>query len=213
MNDRSRCSSRTSAHGIAKYVHHVAKMRPMPGDRDGPGRDRPPGRAVDDGVDRGDRADDPLAERDDHQEPVPLRDVMCVPGRPAAPPLGDERSGYLDGDQHERDGEGRLDRQVDDREHDPEDLRHGDRPDVDGRRGPTGWVVTRNLRPQEDHRHAHHDVAGDHDAVVERVALRRSMRTPARGRARARSRPPSGPSSRGGTPSRRCRTPTRTTSS
>ena len=30
VNDRSRCSCSTSAHGIAKYVHHVAKMRPMP---------------------------------------------------------------------------------------------------------------------------------------------------------------------------------------
>ena len=30
MNDRSRCSSSTSAQGIAKYVHQVPNVRPMP---------------------------------------------------------------------------------------------------------------------------------------------------------------------------------------
>ena len=67
--------------------------------------------------------------------------------------------------------ERRHDREVDDREHDPEDLRDRDRPDVRQGSRAARRVVAGRAQPEEDHRHAHDDVARDHDAVVEDVAL------------------------------------------
>ena len=133
--------------------------------------DRPALGAVHDRVDRRDRADDPLAERDDHEQPVPLGDVMCVPRRPALPPLRDDRPDHLDADEHRGDHERRHEREVDDREHDPEDLRDRDRPDVRHGSRSARRVVAGGAQPEEDHRHAHDDVARDHDAVVEDVSL------------------------------------------
>ena len=68
------------------------EREPDAGERDDPRVDGPALRAVDDGVDRRDRADDPLAERDDHEQAVALRDVVGMPRRPAVAALG-ERTG------------------------------------------------------------------------------------------------------------------------
>ena len=74
-----------------------AERQPDAGQRDEPGVDRP-ARPLgsDDGRQRHDRADDPLAQRDDHQQPVALGDVVRVPRRAALAPLGDPRAGELD---------------------------------------------------------------------------------------------------------------------
>ena len=86
-----------------------------------PERERRPGEAEDDDVERpagalgadqrvdGDRrAEQALPQRDDHQQPVALGDVVGVPGRAALAGLGEHRPGELDeqqdGDPHERDG-------------------------------------------------------------------------------------------------------------
>jgi hypothetical protein len=126
---------------------------------------------VHDGVDRGDRSDDPFAQGDDHEQPVALGDVVRVPRRPALAALRDERTGQLDADQCGRDREGLADRQAQDREQHPEHLRHADRRDVRQRSGTPCWVVTRGARPEEDQRQPHDDVPGHGDAVVEHVAL------------------------------------------
>ena len=103
--------------------------------------------SVDDGVDRRHGADDPLADRDDHQQAVALRDVLGVPGRPAAPALGDDRSSHLQTDQRQRDRESGTDRKVNDCERDPAHLCDLCR-DVDRRGSATCWVIARHHRQQ-----------------------------------------------------------------
>ena len=121
------------------------------------------------GVERGDRAEDDLAERDDHQQAVALGDVVRVP-RGVALALGDERAVELEGDQHGEQREAHADPELQDGEHDPADLGHADRRHVRaGRRRPLA-IVARDLPPQEDQRHAHDHVAGHHHAVVQRAA-------------------------------------------
>ena len=172
MNDRSRCSSRTSAHGIAKYVHHVANVSPTPASATTAASTVQPCGAVDDGVDRRDRADDPLAERDDHEQAVALGDVMRVPRRPAVAALGDARARASRSPISTAAianvapiGRSTIASTT------QNDLRDRDRPDVGHRRRPPRRIVARRARPQEHHRHAHDDVAGDHHAVVEHVAV------------------------------------------
>ena len=122
--------------------------------------------AVDDRVERRDGADDDLAQRDDHEQPVALGDVVRMPRRPGLA-LGDERPGELERDQHAEQDERGRDRQVEHGERHPSDLGDGDRRHV----GPGLWVLARHLPPQEHQRHAHDHVAGHHHVVVQRVAV------------------------------------------
>ncbi len=109
--------------------------------------DGPPRGAVHDGVDRRDRANDPLAESDDDEQAVPFRDVAGMPRRPALPALRDERTCHLESNERGGDRERRFDRQVDDRERDPEHLRDGDRPHVGRRRRTPRRIVARGSPP------------------------------------------------------------------
>ena len=64
-----------------------------------------------------------------------------------------------------------VDRQVEEHERDPADLRDPDRDRVRARRRGALGIVARDLQPQGDERDAHDHVARDHHAVVERVAV------------------------------------------
>ena len=92
-------------------------------------------------------------------------------GRAALAPLGHPRAGELDADQHddpeERLGHARVREQQDE----PSGLGDQDRDDVGLARRAAGRIVARRTRPLQDHRHPHHDVAGDHHAVVDGLAL------------------------------------------
>ena len=133
---------------------------------------------------RGDRAEQALAQRDDHEQPVALDDVVRVPRRAALARLGEVRAGELDQRQHRGAGERERDRRLGEQERDPARLGDQDRLDVGHAGGAARRVLPRGAPPLEDHRHPHHDVPGDHDAVVDPVRPRRSTRTRRPGRAR-----------------------------
>ena len=101
MNTASRRRTSGSAHGSAKYIHQHPNVEPDAGDRQQRRVDRPARLAVDERVQRGDGADDHLAERDDHEQPVALGDVLRVPRRLGLA-LGDERAGDLEREQRDR---------------------------------------------------------------------------------------------------------------
>ena len=149
-----------------------------------PERERRPGEAEDDDVERpagalgadqrvdGDgRAEQALAQRDDHQQPVALGDVVGVPRRAAVAGLGEHRPGELheqqDRDPHERD----ADRRLGDQQDDPPGLGHQERLTYFVAGGAARRVLAGGAQPLEDQRQAHDDVAGHHDPVVDRVAV------------------------------------------
>ena len=70
-----------------KYIHHMPKVSADPGQRDSAASTDQPC-ACDHRRQRGDRADDALAERDDREQAVALGDVVGVPRRAAVAPLG-----------------------------------------------------------------------------------------------------------------------------
>ena len=83
-----------------------AERQPGAGDRD-EDRGHAPALCRDDRRQRGDRADDALAERDDGQQRIALGDVVGVPRRAAHAPLGQPRPEHLEGHQHRADRERR----------------------------------------------------------------------------------------------------------
>ena len=96
---------------------------------------------------------------------------MRVPGRAALARLRDPRPGELDQRQHRGTGERERDRGLGHQQRDPARLGDEDRLDVGHAGGAPRRILPRGAPPLEDHRHAHHHVAGDHHRVVDRVAL------------------------------------------
>ena len=166
-----------------REVHPPAAERePDPRDREDRRVDAPAGLAVDERVERGDGAEDDLSQRDDDQQPVALGDVMRVPRRRHLA-LCDERRGHLDHDEQPEQRQAERDGRLQDHEQDPAELQRPDHHDVRPRRRGAVGIVPDDLRPQEQQREPHDDVARDHHAVVERLAAverREHLRQPER---------------------------------
>ena len=89
-----RCTCSTSADGTVKYIHHSPNVGPVPATATSAASGSSP--RFDHGAERGDRADHALAERDDRQQAVALRDMVGMPRGAVHAALGDDRARHLD---------------------------------------------------------------------------------------------------------------------
>jgi hypothetical protein len=96
---------------------------------------------VDDGGQRGHRADHSLTERDDREQSVPFRDVMRMPRCDDIASLGQPRPRHLEDGQHRERHQSGDDRQRQEDRRDPTDLRNRDHGGV----GQAGRAVLRVL--------------------------------------------------------------------
>src|SRR5690606_5480340 len=99
-----------------------AEGQPDAGNAD-EGRVQVPALFLDDGRQRGDRADNAFAQGNDGEQAVALCDMMGMPGRAAVAALGNHRAGKFDDGEDDGEQDADTDGKIQHDLHDPADLR------------------------------------------------------------------------------------------